>query len=188
MWWGCQYVGHFLPSKLFLYVNQRGWETVRWPGSSHWALRFWKRNVYFSASVSVPLRSAVILKILFGQTHVKLLRLKSHLFELFVFLEYLLIVNVKDLMLSKYEQSYLCPVPRSVEYPSWDWRESRDFDELNHILQESKKLGKALESLSRSECTQTPWAVLSLSSHSELNRRPFCKCHWKSTEETGSSS
>ncbi|CAG00669.1 unnamed protein product [Tetraodon nigroviridis] len=41
-------------------------------------------------------------------------------------------------------------VPRSAGYPSWDWRESRDFDELNHILQESKKLGKALESLSRS--------------------------------------
>ncbi|KAK1885321.1 putative protein C8orf34 like [Dissostichus eleginoides] len=41
-------------------------------------------------------------------------------------------------------------VPRSIECPSWDWRESRDFDELNHILQESKKLGKALESLSRS--------------------------------------
>ncbi|XP_029004343.1 uncharacterized protein C8orf34 homolog isoform X3 [Betta splendens] len=41
-------------------------------------------------------------------------------------------------------------LPRSVECPSWDWRESRDFDELNHILQESKKLGKALESLSRS--------------------------------------
>uniref|UniRef100_A0A672ZUT7 Chromosome 8 open reading frame 34 n=1 Tax=Sphaeramia orbicularis TaxID=375764 RepID=A0A672ZUT7_9TELE len=44
-------------------------------------------------------------------------------------------------------------LPRSIECPSWDWRESRDFDELNHILQESKKLGKALESLSRSECT-----------------------------------
>ncbi|KAI4790915.1 hypothetical protein KUCAC02_034319 [Chaenocephalus aceratus] len=43
-----------------------------------------------------------------------------------------------------------CVVPRSIECPSWDWRESRDFDELNHILQESKKLGKALESLSRS--------------------------------------
>uniref|UniRef100_A0A671YBJ1 Chromosome 8 open reading frame 34 n=1 Tax=Sparus aurata TaxID=8175 RepID=A0A671YBJ1_SPAAU len=41
-------------------------------------------------------------------------------------------------------------LPRSVECPAWDWRESRDFDELNHILQESKKLGKALESLSRS--------------------------------------
>ncbi|XP_054607134.2 uncharacterized protein C8orf34 homolog isoform X4 [Nothobranchius furzeri] len=41
-------------------------------------------------------------------------------------------------------------LPLSVEYPSWDWRESRDFDELSHILQESKKLGKALESLSRS--------------------------------------
>uniref|UniRef100_A0A8C9YKI0 Chromosome 8 open reading frame 34 n=1 Tax=Sander lucioperca TaxID=283035 RepID=A0A8C9YKI0_SANLU len=41
-------------------------------------------------------------------------------------------------------------LPRSNQYPSWEWRESRDFDELNHILQESKKLGKALESLSRS--------------------------------------
>nr|XP_061809942.1 uncharacterized protein C8orf34 homolog [Nerophis lumbriciformis] len=34
--------------------------------------------------------------------------------------------------------------------PSWDWRDSRDLDELNHILLESKKLGRALESLSRS--------------------------------------
>nr|XP_020042789.1 uncharacterized protein C8orf34 homolog [Castor canadensis] len=44
-------------------------------------------------------------------------------------------------------------VPQSVEHPKWNWRtkpESRDFDELNHILQESKKLGKALENLSRS--------------------------------------
>ncbi|XP_075684372.1 uncharacterized protein C8orf34 homolog isoform X3 [Rhinoderma darwinii] len=44
-------------------------------------------------------------------------------------------------------------LPRSIENPEWDWRtkpESRDFDELNHILQESKKLGKALENLSRS--------------------------------------
>ncbi|XP_072007847.1 uncharacterized protein C8orf34 homolog isoform X1 [Engystomops pustulosus] len=44
-------------------------------------------------------------------------------------------------------------LPRSIEHPKWDWRtkpESRDFDELNHILQESKKLGKALENLSRS--------------------------------------
>ncbi|KAM6171775.1 uncharacterized protein C8orf34 homolog isoform 2-T2 [Erethizon dorsatum] len=44
-------------------------------------------------------------------------------------------------------------LPRSVEHPRWNWRtkpESRDFDELNHILQESKKLGKALENLSRS--------------------------------------
>ncbi|XP_012518564.1 PREDICTED: uncharacterized protein C8orf34 homolog [Propithecus coquereli] len=43
-------------------------------------------------------------------------------------------------------------MPRSVEHPKWNWRtkpESRDFDELNHILQESKKLGKALENLSR---------------------------------------
>ncbi|XP_048214588.1 uncharacterized protein C8orf34 homolog [Perognathus longimembris pacificus] len=44
-------------------------------------------------------------------------------------------------------------LPRSVEHPKWKWRtkpESCDFDELNHILQESKKLGKALENLSRS--------------------------------------
>ncbi|KAM8966867.1 uncharacterized protein C8orf34 homolog [Pelodytes ibericus] len=44
-------------------------------------------------------------------------------------------------------------LPRSIEQQKWDWRtkpESHDFDELNHILQESKKLGKALENLSRS--------------------------------------
>ncbi|KAG1954015.1 hypothetical protein F2P79_009416 [Pimephales promelas] len=44
-------------------------------------------------------------------------------------------------------------VPRSILRPTWDWRtkpESRDFNEFNHILQESKKLGKALENLSRS--------------------------------------
>ncbi|XP_063156317.1 uncharacterized protein C8orf34 homolog [Candoia aspera] len=44
-------------------------------------------------------------------------------------------------------------LPRSVGHLKWDWRsksEHRDFDELNHILQESKKLGKALENLSRS--------------------------------------
>uniref|UniRef100_A0A6J0VBV8 Uncharacterized protein C8orf34 homolog isoform X2 n=1 Tax=Pogona vitticeps TaxID=103695 RepID=A0A6J0VBV8_9SAUR len=44
-------------------------------------------------------------------------------------------------------------LPRSTEHPKWDWRpksEHHDFDELNHILQESKKLGKALENLSRS--------------------------------------
>ncbi|XP_076780478.1 uncharacterized protein C8orf34 homolog isoform X4 [Arvicanthis niloticus] len=44
-------------------------------------------------------------------------------------------------------------LPRSVDHPKWTWRtkpQSRDFDELNHILQESKKLGKALENLSRS--------------------------------------
>ncbi|CAI5779399.1 Hypothetical predicted protein [Podarcis lilfordi] len=44
-------------------------------------------------------------------------------------------------------------LPRSAEHPKWDWRtksEHHDFDELNHILQESKKLGKALENLSRS--------------------------------------
>uniref|UniRef100_A0A8C0F6P4 Chromosome 8 open reading frame 34 n=1 Tax=Bubo bubo TaxID=30461 RepID=A0A8C0F6P4_BUBBB len=45
-------------------------------------------------------------------------------------------------------------LPRSIEHPKWDWRtkpENHDFDELNHILQESKKLGKALENLSRSK-------------------------------------
>ncbi|XP_036021610.1 uncharacterized protein C8orf34 homolog isoform X5 [Mus musculus] len=44
-------------------------------------------------------------------------------------------------------------LPRSVDHLKWNWRtkpQSRDFDELNHILQESKKLGKALENLSRS--------------------------------------
>ncbi|XP_062841806.1 uncharacterized protein C8orf34 homolog [Trichomycterus rosablanca] len=44
-------------------------------------------------------------------------------------------------------------LPRSIERPAWDWRsepESRDFDELNHILRESKILGRALENLSRS--------------------------------------
>ncbi|CAM4722326.1 unnamed protein product [Leuciscus chuanchicus] len=44
-------------------------------------------------------------------------------------------------------------LPRSILRPTWDWRtkpESRDFNEFNHILQESKKLGKALENLSRS--------------------------------------
>ncbi|XP_049605662.1 uncharacterized protein C8orf34 homolog isoform X1 [Syngnathus scovelli] len=45
------------------------------------------------------------------------------------------------------------PSPESTplpQCPSWDWRDSRDLDELNHILLESKKLGRALESLSRS--------------------------------------
>ncbi|XP_072110228.1 uncharacterized protein C8orf34 homolog isoform X4 [Mobula birostris] len=44
-------------------------------------------------------------------------------------------------------------LPRSMEHAAWDWQrkpESHNFDELNHILQESKKLGKALENLSRS--------------------------------------
>ncbi|XP_041103419.1 uncharacterized protein C8orf34 homolog isoform X2 [Polyodon spathula] len=43
-------------------------------------------------------------------------------------------------------------LPRSIEHPGWDWStkpDSRDFDELNLILQESRKLGKALENLSR---------------------------------------
>uniref|UniRef100_A0A4W5KAP1 Uncharacterized protein n=1 Tax=Hucho hucho TaxID=62062 RepID=A0A4W5KAP1_9TELE len=26
-------------------------------------------------------------------------------------------------------------LPQSIEHPWWEWRESRDFDELNHILQ-----------------------------------------------------
>uniref|UniRef100_A0A674A3S3 Uncharacterized protein n=1 Tax=Salmo trutta TaxID=8032 RepID=A0A674A3S3_SALTR len=41
-------------------------------------------------------------------------------------------------------------LPRSIEHPWWERRESSDFDELNLILQESKTLGKALENLSRS--------------------------------------
>ncbi|XP_058878219.1 uncharacterized protein C8orf34 homolog isoform X3 [Acipenser ruthenus] len=43
-------------------------------------------------------------------------------------------------------------LPRSIEHPGWDWStkpESCDFEELNLILQESRKLGKALENLSR---------------------------------------
>ncbi len=56
----------------------------------------------------------------------------------------------------KYFICLLLQCPRSILRPTWDWRtkpESRDFDELNHILQESKKLGKALENLSRSKWT-----------------------------------
>lgn len=52
--------------------------------------------------------------------------------------------------------SFYVAVPRSILRPTWDWRtkpEGRDFNEFNHILQESKKLGKALENLSRSEWT-----------------------------------
>ncbi|XP_039190979.1 uncharacterized protein C8orf34 homolog isoform X2 [Crotalus tigris] len=44
-------------------------------------------------------------------------------------------------------------LPRSVGHLKCDWKsksEHHDFDELNHILQESKKLGKALENLSQS--------------------------------------
>ncbi|XP_045073152.1 LOW QUALITY PROTEIN: uncharacterized protein C8orf34-like, partial [Coregonus clupeaformis] len=41
-------------------------------------------------------------------------------------------------------------LPRSIQHPWWEWRESRDLDQLNHILQESKKLGKALDNLSHS--------------------------------------
>lgn len=44
-------------------------------------------------------------------------------------------------------------LPRSAEHPKLEWRkksEHHDFDELNHIVEESKKLGKALENLSRS--------------------------------------
>lgn len=70
-----------------------------------------------------------------------------------------------------------CPVPRSVEYPSWDWRESRDFDELSHILQESKKLGKALESLSRSE-----WLHLTFPSHRAEFIARLHKFSWKVCE------
>ncbi|XP_049709812.1 LOW QUALITY PROTEIN: uncharacterized protein C8orf34 homolog [Elephas maximus indicus] len=51
-------------------------------------------------------------------------------------------------------------LPRSAEHPKWNWRtkpESRDFDELNHILQESRKLGKALENLSRISVGSADW-------------------------------
>ncbi|MGH0153760.1 UNVERIFIED_CONTAM: hypothetical protein FKN15_057630 [Acipenser sinensis] len=59
---------------------------------------------------------------------------------------------------------YLEPVPRSIEHPGWDWStkpESCDFEELNLILQESRKLGKALENLSRCPPGSQPRATAS---------------------------
>lgn len=165
-----QYVGHFLlPFELFWMLIK---ETDRHCplASVQWALGFAKRHVDFSASVSFPLHPTLIHKVLSGQMHIKLWRsqIKSQLGCFFCTFSW----NVwSDLLLFKdicVRGAFgwwklcvcvlWCPVPRSIEYPSWDWRESRDFDELNHILQESKKLGKALESLSRSEWLPTTHA------------------------------
>ncbi|XP_018609413.2 uncharacterized protein C8orf34 homolog [Scleropages formosus] len=76
-------------------------------------------------------------------------------------------------------------LPRSIEHTSWEWRghpENRDFDELNHILQESRKLGKALENLSRSiavsdEIDQDPGA------YSSSLMRPRVVGEWVGREE-----
>lgn len=180
-----QYVGHvLLPLKLFWMLIK---ETDRHCPLAcvQWARCSWKRHVYIPAGVS--LHSAVIHKVLFGQMHIRLWFLQIKIF----FPSYFWSVWLDFFCKKKccyYDASemsdtncvfcdilYVCPVPRSIEYPSWDWRESRDFDELNHILQESKKLGKALESLSRSRCLQPcvhTWAVFNLSSHTyKLNHK-----------------
>ncbi|XP_055964283.1 uncharacterized protein C8orf34 homolog isoform X2 [Sorex fumeus] len=75
--------------------------------------------------------------------------------------------------------------PRSVEHPKWNWRnktENRDFDELNHILQESKKLGKALENLSRSIALSDELDKETLAFNSSL-LRPRVIGEWIGREE-----
>ncbi|XP_029447297.1 uncharacterized protein C8orf34 homolog [Rhinatrema bivittatum] len=76
-------------------------------------------------------------------------------------------------------------LPRSLEHPNWDWRtkpESHDFDELNHILQESKKLGKALENLSRSIAISDELEQDSIAFNSSL-LRPCVIGEWVGREE-----
>ncbi|XP_058898611.2 LOW QUALITY PROTEIN: uncharacterized protein C8orf34 homolog [Kogia breviceps] len=76
-------------------------------------------------------------------------------------------------------------LPRSVDHPKWKWRnkpESRDFDELNHILQESKKLGKALENLSRSIAISDELDKETVAFHSSL-LRPRVIGEWIGREE-----
>ncbi|XP_016127300.1 uncharacterized protein C8orf34 homolog [Sinocyclocheilus grahami] len=78
-------------------------------------------------------------------------------------------------------------LPRSILRPTWDWRtkpESRDFDELNHILQESKKLGKALENLSRSIAVSDDFDLDPLAYNSIL--RPRVVGEWVGREEEDS--
>uniref|UniRef100_A0A8C2FYY4 Chromosome 8 open reading frame 34 n=1 Tax=Cyprinus carpio TaxID=7962 RepID=A0A8C2FYY4_CYPCA len=78
-------------------------------------------------------------------------------------------------------------LPRSILRPTWDWRtkpESRDFDELNHILQESKKLGKALENLSRSIAVSDDFELDPLAYNSIL--RPRVVGEWVGREEEDS--
>lgn len=72
-----QYVGHvLLPLKLFWMLIK---ETDRHCPLAcvQWALCSWKRQVYFPASVSIPLHSAVIYKVLFGQMHIRLWLLQN---------------------------------------------------------------------------------------------------------------
>ncbi|XP_045142265.1 uncharacterized protein C8orf34 homolog [Echinops telfairi] len=76
-------------------------------------------------------------------------------------------------------------LPVSVEHPKWNWRskpEGRDFDELNHILQESKKLGKALENLSRSIATSSSRLQETVAFNSSL-LRPRVIGEWIGREE-----
>ncbi|XP_048451887.1 uncharacterized protein C8orf34 homolog [Rhincodon typus] len=76
-------------------------------------------------------------------------------------------------------------LPRSIEQATWEWRtkpESQNFDELNHILQESKKLGKALESLSRSIATDE--FDQDLRAYSSSLVRPKVVGEWVGREET----
>ncbi|XP_078396511.1 uncharacterized protein C8orf34 homolog [Cetorhinus maximus] len=76
-------------------------------------------------------------------------------------------------------------LPRSIEHAAWDWRtkpESQNFDELNHILQESKKLGKALENLSRSIATDE--FDQDLRAYNSSLVRPRVVGEWVGREET----
>ncbi|ROK23397.1 hypothetical protein DPX16_16441 [Anabarilius grahami] len=78
-------------------------------------------------------------------------------------------------------------LPRSILRPTWDWRtkpESRDFNELNHILQESKKLGKALENLSRSIAVSDDFDLDPQTYNSVL--RPRVVGEWVGREEEDS--
>lgn len=180
-----QYVGHvLLPLKLFWMLIK---ETDRHCPLAcvQWARRSWKRHVHIPAGVS--LHAAGIHKVLWTKTH-QAVAFTNQNFVSLLFLECLVRLFFFAKKCCYYDASemsntncvfcdilYVCPVPRSIEYPSWDWRESRDFDELNHILQESKKLGKALESLSRSRCLQPcihTWALFNISSHTyNLNHK-----------------
>ncbi|XP_051879331.1 uncharacterized protein C8orf34 homolog [Pristis pectinata] len=77
-------------------------------------------------------------------------------------------------------------LPRSIEHAAWDWQrkpESHNFDELNHILQESKKLGKALENLSRSIATPDEFDQ-DLRAHNSSLVRPRVVGEWVGREET----
>lgn len=162
-----QYVGHFLLLFELFWMLIKGTDRHCPLASSQLALCFWKRHVDFSASVFRSTLSCSNTQVLFGQIVHQAVQFTEEItvllyFQLFGFLVYRRFKQFICVFFCRSDINYIvclcsclwCPVPRSVEYPSWDWRESRDFDELNHILQESKKLGKALESLSRSEWLQ----------------------------------